>query len=751
MKTLVVLCVAFLGLCIADDHILTYVGYDHLVHYNAATGALRAFDFHRRLPDNDTCDFFVFPPLIESTKFIDVMTMASPPEKLFINYMGAEMFLVQDSVTGGYTIRKCSGFMPQQTKLPCEVWTVGHDPSFKEPNRFFFAGDNRVIRYNSHTRAFDLLWFDTDIHGGGFPFGSKPVLTGQFGAFPDDATVGFAVVHLNKPSMDLILAHDETAGTFKVWQFKKSAKSIEGLIGQLVLTGTLLPHYQIKTLGENQVVAYDRRTGDYEVWRFEIDSGRVQLKVVKSDSLESGHGCIHHDRQTCIAHKTCGWCADSITCHQLNSQRLPCDGTKCMSIIDEFSPASKKFQRYEIPIASALKEFGDKPADNPVSPLRKLSETGASPILRDNDLADESILEGVKTNPSEGIVFVPPRSSNVPCMDSEYQDPRTLPPPDLKAAENNMNLFDGAYVKPEILSPLGDAKHQHDDSGCVDVVTNGLRNVTKPSSPAANATYPPVPGSDALASVPEIPLDSATEEFIPMHLGTAMEEDLMNAVRSHYSSLMPKGNNLRTDRPEANDPPAPPTEEMLNEMKFHPKDPNYRKLSRTMQPHMLIPEIEPYTSSQMETGVPQNSHVATDVMASSPVQYKAMANAQFQSSSIYSPPIASPSRVTREHSNDLTGTDRNKEGVLEPREDEPIVEGWEVKDVHLDVAQVKIGVSDGVPGPEPEVSTTDLQAQATEEKREELVAEMHKLEALAKEQGVELPPELPIALTAPLS
>jgi hypothetical protein len=305
---------------------------------------------------------------------------------------------------------------------------------------------------------------------------------------------------------------------------------------------------------------------------------------------------------------------------------------------------------------------------------------------------------------------------------------------------------------PNPLSPLGDAKHQQDDGGCEETVSTGVRNVTKLSSPPSNATYPSVPKNEQMATVPELPpVNSATEQFHPTYLGTAKEEDLMNGVRSHYSSLMPKGGDLRTDRPEEFDPPAPLPEDLRKEMEFKPRDPHAKQLARSLPPNVLEPEVEVYSSSQMEIGVPLNSHVAEDSTVYSPLQKKAMANAQYQSPSIYSPPLANPTRTTKEHSTDKTGNDRAGERLLDARDDEQIIEGWEVKDVHMDTAQMKIGVSDGVPGPEPAVSTVDLREQAAQEIRKEVQAETRKLEQLAQDQGTEVPKEVPLALTTPIS
>ncbi len=97
-----------------------------------------------------------------------------------------------------------------------QVWAVGHDSAFLEPFRYFYAGAGRIIRFNRWSQAFDLLSYDADVHGGGFPFGSLPILSGTFSAYPMGANVTFAYASIADAKMDVILALNEDSGEFKV-------------------------------------------------------------------------------------------------------------------------------------------------------------------------------------------------------------------------------------------------------------------------------------------------------------------------------------------------------------------------------------------------------------------------------------------------------------------------------------------------------------------------------------------------------
>lgn len=742
----------FVAAACAERHVFTYVGFDHLLDYNPATGNLRAFDFRRHLPENEQCDIFVYPPLIEKADFIDAVTSFIAPTEVFISYLGGEYFLVQDDDSGRYTVRRCSGFMPQQTRIPCEVWAVGHDSAFLAPNRYFFAGEGRVIRFHRFSQAFDLLSFDADVHGGGFPFGKTPIIAAQFSAFPEGANVSFAFASIasiaSEPRLDVMIALDEDRGEFKVWKYSVGAeKDISLLVGQLLMTGSVLPHFELKTMGEDALVAYDKTTGDFEIWRLEMVNGHLKLVTVKRDNIQSGHGCIFSNRQDCIASPQCGWCADSVTCHQLNRYREPCDGTRCLDIVDEYSSEHKKFQQFEIPIASSIREFGSAPAVNPLSPLRKLHDDSADPLLRDSDLEDEPIMNNTRTNPSFGVVFVPPKSSNVPCMDNEYDDPKTLPSPNIRSQEETMNAADGLASPVVIHSPLGEASGQVAPPCPEPEPSAVVKNVTKLNFPGMNATFPQEsPQSDYKApSIASSAAEDMVDIYNPNNDGTARESDLMNGVVSHYSSLMAKENDVAAVRPDLYDPPAPESPQMVREMTFKPREPSRRKSfpSNVLSPsekHVILP----YSSRQMESNLPMfgdflASNAPPSQESEDGTQKHAMTATQFRSTSIFNAPFIAPAAITAENILDVTGSESSaSDPQLDPRKDEAVVEGWAIPSTSLEKAQ-RVDVT--VVAPEASVTSDTVRAVAEAEAEGEArhKRERSQLEALAKKQGIELP------------
>lgn len=710
------LALALAVVAIADQHVFTYVGYDHLLDYDPVNGNIRAFDFRRHLRENEQCDIFVYPPLIEKSKFIDVMTSAMDPDEVSISYLGNENFLVQDGKTGVYTIRRCSGFMPQQTRIPCEVWAVGRNDDFLSPNRYFYGGDSKVIRYNYKTQAFDLIFYDSDIHGGGYPFGKTSLVSAQFSAFPENSRVSFAFVTVKGPSTDLLVALNEDSGEFKVWKYNKNAEGrIDQLVGQMMMTGSILPKYNIKTMGEDNLIAYDRITGDFEVLKFVLVDGRLKVSSVKRDNIELGHGCIFDNRQECIEHSQCGWCGDSLTCHQLDSSRNPCDGTKCSNLVDQSSPEHIRYQSYETPNPSKLRVFGEEPANNPVSPLRHLHDSSANPILRANDLQDEKIMDSYITNPSEGIVYIPPKSLTIPCMDDDYIDPRDLPGPNITDHMATMNDFNGTAVPVSYHSPVGDATSQYAPP-CGDSATPAaaIKNVTK--SPALEAeerefltNYRP----------PENFVEAHDSNYLPPDDNTAREEDLMNGVLSHFSSLMPKGNDVAVIRPDALDTALPPTSKEIIETTFKPAEGNrwakrvtVKEALQPTPPEFDAPPVDKtipiYDDGQMDEGVRtsnyKSSGAATSYEPFDHTQMGAMINSD-NTLSMLNPPVTAPQLVSEENHHDLTGLEPRHEPQLEARPDSVVIEGHDLPTVSLDKAQVAPAAASAIVAPEPEIDT----------------------------------------------
>jgi hypothetical protein len=420
---------------------------------------------------------------------------------------------------------------------------------------------------------------------------------------------------------------------------------------------------------------------------------------------------------------------------------------KCTRWVTQFSPEHIKYQAFETPLASALKEFGDRPADNPVSPLRKLSYNSAIPILRGNDFQDETILDGYHTNPSEGLVYVPPKAAPPPCMDDEFIDPRDLPPPNIRAQETVMDTAAGAAVPVGFVSPIGDAAYQYEPP-CDNVTGHAvIKNVTMKSYPNMNATFiPDVKTTDYKAPEVIATKAEAFNLYLPTNDGTAQEEDLMNFVVSHYSSLMSKENDVAVKKPYADDPPAPPSPAMIKELTFKPREGGVRNLPKYLEPEPHgFHEIKDYSVAQMEENeTPRSStKLASDCAESfepsTRVQQNAMANSQFITDNILNPPLTPSVIVTQENVHDQTGRDINNEPQLQPRPDEPVVEGWDVKTVKLEKVQESIGDRIAAVAPPPPVDL-GIAREQFDKKQDAIVAEKNKqIEKEAMEQGAVLP------------
>merc|ERR1712019_84337 len=97
---------------------MSYLGFDHILTYNFETKRFNAFDMRRHLPVNETCDYLVFPPLINNVEHRDVFTtmgeLTGTRDKIHLTFLGKEQWMMQNTGTGEYEILRCSGFMPQQ-------------------------------------------------------------------------------------------------------------------------------------------------------------------------------------------------------------------------------------------------------------------------------------------------------------------------------------------------------------------------------------------------------------------------------------------------------------------------------------------------------------------------------------------------------------------------------------------------------------------------------------------------------------
>eukprot|EP00298_Acanthocystis_sp_HF-20_P013810 c20512_g7_i1.p1 GENE.c20512_g7_i1~~c20512_g7_i1.p1 ORF type:complete len:733 (-),score=315.79 c20512_g7_i1:106-2256(-) len=713
LKFLVVLFSLF-AVSVAIKHKFIYVGYDHVLNYNPSNGTLQAFDMRRNLTRNDTCDFFIYPPLVQNAKFTDALTLSLNPDAINLSFLGYEMFMIQDGDAGNYVIRRCSGFMPQQSALPCEVYAAGKSAYFQNPARFFYGGFNRVIRYEPINQTIDVLFFDADVHGGGYPFGARPLFSGSFQQFTGAIDIAYFYVTKGKDTHEFIIAQEQNSGAFKVFKYNSKSASFEGAFGSIVMTGSLAARHRVRTLLENEVIAYDENDGDYEIWKFSVDSNsKLVIETIKRDNIGNEHGCIFHDRQACVSHANCGWCADSLSCHTLSSNRTACDGSPCRNMVDRYSSDKVKFQPYEFPLPNAVAIFGDEPGDLK-SPLRNLSQGSAVPISRDSDLQDEKIGDGLVVNPSEGVVFFPPSNVAVPCMDDKFVDPKFVPAPEIANQLSTMNTYDGSPASEIRVSPLGDAQHDpncerpiHSNSSISNVLAKKLNSTVIPAQPN---TFSPA----------ESVKYSETGVWSPSTDGTAMEEDLMNGVRSQHSSLMPKGDGLAVYRPDAIDTAPPPQASNQVVSEFRPREGFSKPLTNSVPIASLIPHQSTYTASEMELGVPFSGKLYFDGVQSGGVdsfttvdQQSAMNNAQFLSPKIDVPRIENVFAVSGEHRHDRTGIEQ-AEGQLPGKKDTGVIEGTATKDISLAEAQTDLGKGAAIVVPgikaQPDVAKLNLDA-----------------------------------------
>lgn len=190
-----------------------------------------------------------------------------------------------------------------------------------------------------------------------------------------------------------------------------------------------------------------------------------------------------------------------------------------------------------------------------------------------------------------------------------------------------------------------------------------------------------------------------TGNWAPNSDGTAVEEDLMNGVRSQYSSLIPKGGDLAVERPDNLDTPL-----SQPEIKFLPTEGNMKPLILTPVIPTLIPDPTFYTSNEMEKGVEtytlgtygDNSTSGGVDAFSTNDQQDAMANAQYQGLKMDTPRVENIAAVSKENLHDFTGVE-HPEGQIPGKADTKIIEGFAVKDISMTDSQ-KVEKKAVVPG-----------------------------------------------------
>jgi len=281
-------------------------------------------------------------------------------------------------------------------------------------------------------------------------------------------------------------------------------------------------------------------------------------------------------------------------------------------------------------------------------------------------------------------------------MDDKFIDPSLIPSPDLFKTQFTMNTYDGAKPDEITQSPQGDT--QQDPNCNRPIRTNS--SVTNVLNKKLNSTVSPPNPLDFLPA--EAGLYSETGAWSPTGDGTAMEEDLMNGVRSTYSSLIPKGDGVAVYRPDALVPAPPPPKAAEDASDFIPKEIGERSTPSTPVQSVLIPELAPYTTADMEHGIPTNGQTyGDDTQSFGPDvfttvdQQSAMINSQFQSVKMDTPRIENVLAVSRDNGGDVTGLEQ-PEGQIPGKKDSGIIEGTAAKDVSLTVAQEVIGATKGV-------------------------------------------------------
>lgn len=678
-----VLCVLTFGRASASESTLTpgfdvpgaqrltmaYVGFDHMIKYNLDTHTFDAFDLRRHMAANESCDYFVFPPLIQNAPTHSAMTAVAEVTKTIgqvnLAFLGDENFLLQNSATGEYEVRRCSGFMPQQKELPCEVYNVGCDDAMKGSARFFYGGvTHRVIRYDHAEKLIEVLFFDSDIPGGSYPF--KPVIKAQFAPF--DGEVEFAVMQLPDNGGEVILALEVETGAFKVWKYNSAAKSIAELIQDAVFEGTLEVGFHVRTLTENSLLVFHETSGDFEVLRIMADTnGDLLLESAKRDNIYMGHSCIEHTRGACILSSGCGWCEDDATCHQLDNLRQPCDKRfTCASIVDAYSPDFKKFVEVENP--AIQREFGDESSESPVSPLRGTNPAVAATPTSGALHEDDHLEDAIDVNPERGTVFLPPAPSTNHGMDVGYKTPLAQQWPSIDQSTDKMNSASGDVQRSlHVVTPAGDDAAQvapppspTDGRDPIDDPTVNVTAVSKPcdkqktKSLLEEETFVPSAGAGAKKTSGTQQVDPA---FDPAEDATRQGHDLMNGVLTRFSSLAPKTMNFKA-----------PEERTIEQarmgvgadnyaaVRFAPPAPTQVVPKPASKPEeaVAVPAAQnpPLEGDAMDDGAPAATRMS---LSSFTQQGFAMANAQFKSESIENPFVPDATETSLEHKADLTG------------------------------------------------------------------------------------------------
>lgn len=713
---------------------MSYVGFDHMVMYNLDTHTFDAFDMRRNLGANETCDYFVNPPLIHGAPLHSAMTSVAEVrgtiDGMHMTFLGGEMFLLQNAVSGEYEIRRCSGFMPQQKTLPCEVYNVGCDDAMKGSSRYFYGGVNsRVIRYEQSSNLFQVLFFDSDIPGGSYPF--QLVMQSNFMSMTGELEFAVLQVPGHDGNGEILFAADVNTGSFKAWNYDSSAKDIKGLIGKQVMEGQIDKGYHVRSMTENTLLLFHETTGDFETIRITLSttvdsSSSLVLSSIKRDNIYMGHGCIQHTRGACVTSPGCGWCPDDLTCHQVDNLRKPCDATVyCSSgLVDAYSPDYLKYSEVENPVVEH--DFGDEPSESPVSQLRGTDPTQAAVPIQAPLHEDDKLEFGIDVNPEKGTIFTPPSPNANHLMDDIVVKREEIKWPSIGFSEDKMNEATG-FEKRHLhtLSPTG-----HDDalqvppSPQVEEEQQGqdeaLQNVTvgKPCAKSQTKsllkeeTYVP-------AEVPSTSkANAAALSFGPTEDATQSGHDLMNGVRTYFSALAPKTMNLKSASRDVDESKLVPHDEHeYDGVQFVPPAPHQvlpklpvKKEAPVQAPNVTNPFL---VEESMEDGTKEmrmNSPVSSQ-------QGFAMANAQYKSESIYQPFVPSPFETSAEHRLDFSGktslpTLLNDESIPSANDDESnFIEGTAFKDVHVAVAAGKMGVRDDTaPLPSPVDEFTKVKA-----------------------------------------
>jgi len=630
---------------------MTYAGFDHVITYNFETKRFNAFDMRRSLGVNDTCDYLVFPPLINNVEHRDVFTtmseLSGTRDMMHMTFLGKEQWMMQNTGTGEYEVMRCSGFMPQQKELPCEVYNVGCNAKQMKGNaRFFYAGvSDRVIRYDPDDGTMDILSYDSDIPGGAYPF--KEAMSAHFSPFTGE--VEFAAVML-PDGKELLMALKLSTGEFKVWDYNSRANNIESLIQTLMVSGSLEMGYRVKHVGENSLLIYQENTGEFEVLQLDVVDGNVTITSQKRDSLFYGHPCILHTRGACVSSPGCAWCTDSATCHHLNSVRQSCSGEQCSEWVDEYSPKHLKFSEMENP--TIIKDFGDEdPSSSPVSPMRGASSANSAVPITAGPHDEVELEDGLKMNPELGMVFTPPLGNPEHKMDDRFVPFNQQKFPEVEASEYKMNNAVAAR-KVHIRSPIGDAGLQEtptDDA--LEPPPQGTTNVTL-ISPCDRAPAKSMLKTEKFEP-PVVDPPEPLPKFNPAEEGTQGGEDMMNLILSKFSSLAPKSMNVKADRDFEETARVPKSSKDYLNKAFNPPQPTQitQKPPKQTEDPVVPVKLEAYTDGQMESGILEQDR-------SGPVHSQqgfAMANAQFKSESIYRPWVPNPEVTTLEHKGELTG------------------------------------------------------------------------------------------------